>query len=96
MNAKVYTVVKGLEVAIGGYGVANNDQPVVVPDEVADQLEAEIRGHRVIDGVEIKYSKEAIAVAKRLRVERMAVSKPASKLSAEELRKVQPSEVEKQ
>lgn len=96
MNAKVYTVVKGLELNIGGYGVATNDEPALVPDDVADQFEAEIRGHKTEDvpdqenpgttkRVEVKYSKDAVALARRLRV----VREPAAvkqKLTAAEIK----------
>ncbi len=105
MNAKVFTTVPGLELNIGGYGVATNTEGVTVPDEVADQFEAEIRGHRVEDApdpddpaktirVEVKYSKEAVALARRLKVVReTAPPAPAraGKLSAADIKATQPS-----
>jgi hypothetical protein len=44
MSAKVYSTVPGLEMRIGNYGVATNTEPAIVPDDVAEQLEREIRG----------------------------------------------------
>lgn len=46
MNAKVYTTQPGHKIQIGHYGQATYKVGVTVPDEVADQLEGEIRGHR--------------------------------------------------
>jgi hypothetical protein len=44
MVAKVYTTEPGLAVRIGHYGEATNDVPCMVPEEVAQELEAEMRG----------------------------------------------------
>jgi hypothetical protein len=107
MNAKVFTTVPGLRLSIGIYGTASNDEPAIVPDEVADQLEAEIRGHRMEDApdpddpaktvrVEVKYSKEAVLLARRLKVVREpAPSAPAKagRLSAAEIKAAQPPAV---
>jgi len=46
MNAKVFTTFPGQKLQIGHYGQATNKVPVLVPDDVADQLEGEIRGQR--------------------------------------------------
>jgi hypothetical protein len=64
--AKVYTVTPGLVLRIGTCGEASNDVPAIVPDEVADQLEAEIRGL------------EGRAKRKDIRVERIRKTPPAA------------------
>jgi hypothetical protein len=46
MSAKVYTTVDGLEIRIGNHGLATFTTPAIVPDEVAEQLDAEIKGDR--------------------------------------------------
>lgn len=89
--AKVYTTVPGLVLNISGYGEASNDEGVTVPDEVADQFEAEIRGHRTVDGVEVRFAKKAT----HFRVEREAAPRPAGKLSAADLKAAQPAEGDK-
>jgi hypothetical protein len=80
---KVYTTVPGLTVHIGGFGFATNDQPAIVPDEVADQIEAEISGFTGRDDPEhpSKKVKERYGrgPSTQLRVERdEAVSKAAA------------------
>jgi hypothetical protein len=81
MNARIYTTLPGLEMNIGGYGVATNTAGVLVPDEVADQFEAEIRGHRFDDvedpetpGAKKRVKTEYAKKETRFRVER---EKPA-------------------
>jgi hypothetical protein len=40
MEAKVFSAVPGLEIRIGNYGSATTEDPVTIPTEVADELEA--------------------------------------------------------
>lgn len=46
MQNKVFTVIPGLKLALGVFGVASNATPCVVPDNVAQELEEEIKGER--------------------------------------------------
>lgn len=39
--AKVFTTIPGLTVRIGNHGMASNDEPAIVPPEVAAELEAD-------------------------------------------------------
>lgn len=42
--ARVFTTVPGDKVWIGGHGEATSETPAIVPDAVADELEAEMKG----------------------------------------------------
>jgi hypothetical protein len=44
MSVKVYATVPGAAIEVGNYGTATNDTPAIVPDEVAAELELEIKG----------------------------------------------------
>jgi hypothetical protein len=46
-TARVYTTVPGDVVRIGNYGEATNDSPAVVPEKVAKELEAGMKGDPV-------------------------------------------------
>jgi hypothetical protein len=46
-TARVFTTVHGDVVRIGTYGEATNDTPAVVPEAVAAELEAEMKGDPV-------------------------------------------------
>lgn len=47
--AKVYTTTPGVEARIGIFGVATNDTPAIVPDEVADELELDMKGEKPVE-----------------------------------------------
>jgi hypothetical protein len=83
MSAKVFTTVAGLVANIGGYGLASNDVPAIVPDAVADQFEDEIRGYREVPDPEDASKKIREAFGRgpstHLRVER---EKPAKAVAA--------------
>lgn len=42
--ARVFTTAEGEKARIGHYGEASNETPCLVPEEVARQLEAEMKG----------------------------------------------------
>lgn len=70
MEARVFTTTPGHVLCIGSHGFATNDVGVLVPDDVADQLEREIAG-RVTD------AERAAGITPRpkrtdIRVERLA------------------------
>lgn len=106
MSAKIFTTVKGLALAIGEYGVATNDEPAIVPDEVATQIEEEIRGERtnpkfgepVADGEEPqpRFLKIGRGPDPRFRVVRDEQPKAAKASTAAPTRRDQPKPAEAQ